>query len=508
MLLLILGFPVALILAWAFELSPGGIKRTEDAELIDSAKPRTQRRLAAAAAMAPAEIKSLAVLPLANQSGDPGQEYFADGLTEELINRLGQIRPLLVIGRNSSFVFKGKTEDSRAIGETLGVAHLLEGSVRKDGDRVRIRVGLVRAADGSQLWSHSYDRELKDIFAVQEEIATAIGAQLRVAGAAGQVRPTDNLEAYNAFLEGNFYDERRNRDDYFKAVHSYKEAIHLDPNFASAYARLSLAERWFHNWGASGPKEREPAAAAALAHARRAVELGPNLADAHVALGAVLESPDLDLHASEISLKRALEIEPANSLALYILAGVTASLGRAKESIFLCREALALEPLKAAIHFYLGWFLLGLGRLDEAEKAMRQAIDLQPTAAGFHTYLCIVEIERGRPDQALRYAQNEPQASERRFGLALAHSASGDRAAADAALNDMVALDGDLNPLAIAAVHAFRGEADQAFEWLDHAWAVRDPGVATALFDPLLRALRDDPRFAEFCLQAGLPDPK
>src|SRR5438874_10414629 len=276
-----LGFPIALVIAWAFEMTPEGMKRTENVRP-DEKIPQWSRRkfavfilvivICAAAllvfklvgtarwavrsddendgsrgrgtASLPIQEKSIAVLPLVNQSGDPNQEYFSDGLSEELINVLGQIRELRVIGRNSSFRFKRRAEDSRAIGEALRVANVLEGSVRKAGDRVRISVQLVDTANDSQRWSQSYDRELKDVFAVQEEIAKAVAEQLRVTLLGGATnalaRPSNvNLDAYTAYLQGKFYFAQRNAAGDAKALTFFEEAIRLDPNYAEAYFAVS-----------------------------------------------------------------------------------------------------------------------------------------------------------------------------------------------------------------------------------------------------------------------------
>jgi serine/threonine-protein kinase len=278
--LVALGLPIAFVLAWAFELTPEGIKRAGEVMPNESKTPRPRRKLMvitsvlaiiAAGLLAfqlwPSKLgsntnpslaqpvdsagKGIAVLPLVNSTGDPANEYFSDGMSEEFISTLSRLQELKVIGRTSSFQFKGKTDDSKTIGEKLGVYYLLEGSVRKSADRVRIAVALVKAGDGANVWSDTYDRELKDIFAVQSEIAGAVAKQLKVAllgnnGQAAQLATAatpsnQNVEAYNALLQGNFYFNRRTRDDYRKAIGYYEEAIRLDPRYALAYARLSTA---------------------------------------------------------------------------------------------------------------------------------------------------------------------------------------------------------------------------------------------------------------------------
>src|SRR5256886_2938614 len=266
--LVLLGFPIALVIAWAFEMTPEGMKRTEDVSPNEKIPQWSRRKFAAfilavvicAAALLGYQVfrakptpaagslseKSIAVLPLVNQSGDANQEYFSDGLTEELINGLGKISELRVIGRNSSFHFKGKTDDSRAIGQALGVGNLLEGSVRKAGDRVRIGLQLVNTANGSQRWSETYDRELKDIFAIQEEIAKAVAEQLRVRllGGAAPIasQPSNqNLTAYNFFLQARAEFEKANAEGASSAISLLDQAIALDPNYAEAYVLKARA---------------------------------------------------------------------------------------------------------------------------------------------------------------------------------------------------------------------------------------------------------------------------
>src|SRR5438876_5252722 len=268
-LAIVIGFPIALVIAWAFELTPEGIKRTEDVDpAVDSrAKShaciyvvivaallsislfflgRFTARNSSSGSSSGLPAKSIAVMPLLNESGDPGDEYFSDGLSEELIAALGQIRDLKVIGRSSSFRFKDRKDEPKTVGEKLGVSTLLEGTVRKQGDKVRIVAELINAADGMELWSRVFDRELKDIFAVQAEIAQAVAASLKVTLLGSQDRPAQrgapsNVEAHNAYLQGHFYFARRNLEDYRKAISFFDQAIRLDPDYALACAERSEA---------------------------------------------------------------------------------------------------------------------------------------------------------------------------------------------------------------------------------------------------------------------------
>src|SRR5437762_1387166 len=327
--------------------------------------------------------KSIAVLPLVNSTGDPANEYFSDGMSEEFISSLSRLQELKVVGRTSSFQFKGTTDPSKTIGEKLGVFYLLEGSVRKSVDRVRIAVALIKSGDGANVWSETYDRGLKDIFAVQSEIAGAVAKQLKVAllGNNGQTAPlttaatpsNQNIEAYNALLQGNFYANQRTAEDYRKAIGYYEEAIRLDPRYALAYAKLSYsADSLATNYAAGlAPKEREEPIAKARASARSALEFDPNLADAHWAQGVVLRDLDFNFAGAEAELRRAFELAPQNAAVTSTFAGLIADLGRLDEAVALEQRAIALDPLRGVSHSNVAFTLTAVGRYDEAEAALR-----------------------------------------------------------------------------------------------------------------------------------------
>ncbi|HSQ19020.1 MAG TPA: tetratricopeptide repeat protein [Blastocatellia bacterium] len=539
-LLLIIGFPVALIIGWAFEVTPEGIKRTEAA---DAAGQRSRgvawiyvvlvgaalsaglffvgRYTAGHATARPAsqevrhgkegEVatagpgKSIAVLPLINESGDPKDEYFSDGLSEELIAALAQISGLKVIGRSSSFRFKDRKEESKTIGEKLGVATLLEGTVRKQGDRVRIVAELVNAADGIELWTRTFDRELKDIFAVQAEIAAAVAESLKVTLLGLDKQSTNSAtkstEAHNAYLQGHFHFQRRNLEDFRKAVSYFDEAIRLDPDYALAYAERS--EAWSLIGDLTG--QRATAWPKAKSDAEKAVAIAPSLAEAHAALGWVRFFIDWKFTEGLSELKRAKELSPANPTANDLLARVIVYLGRVDEAERQARQAVELDPLSVTAQGNLGRALFVAGKLDEADAVARKAADLQPSAAGNHRFQVLVAVERGDGETALREAQLEPDEGYRRFELALAQYVRGDRAAADAALADLIANGRNNLAYQIAEVYAVRGEKDKAFEWLQISFDNHDTGTLTLLTDPLLRGLRDDVRYKNFLAKLGLP---
>ena len=531
-LLLIIGFPIALIIAWAFETTAEGIKRTETADAMPvamrkkkhawiyivligavlsvglffvgryTAENATPRQSEAATGSIPQ--KSIAVLPLINESGDPKDEYFSDGLSEELIAALAQISGLKVIGRSSSFRFKERKEEPKTIGEKLGVNTLLEGTVRKQGDRVRIVAQLVNVTDGIQLWTRTFDRQLKDIFAVQEEIARAVAESLKVTllgSDSARKSTSENVEAHNAYLQGHFYFQRRNLEDYRKAVDYFDEAIRLDPDYALAYAER--AEAWTFIGDLTG--ERPTAYSKGRSDAEKAVAIAPALAEARGALGFVRCFVDWKFAEGLAELKRAKELSPANPTANDLLARIIVYLGQFDEAERQARHAVELDPLSTVTQGNMARVLFYAGKLDEADAFARKAAELQPTGASNHRWQVLIAAQRGDGEASLREAQLEPDEGYRRFELAVAQYVVGDRQAADAALADLLAKAREGFAYQIAEVYAVRGEKDKAFEWLQIAFDDRDAGMLSLLVDPLMRSLRDDPRYKSFLAKLGLP---
>ena len=539
-LLAALGFPIALIIAWAFELTPEGIRRTEDADAAGqrsrggiwialvviaaalslglfflgrysagnarSQSPASRGSGAAGSgAVTAVPEKSVAVLPLLNESGDPKDEYFSDGLSEELIAALAQINGLKVIGRSSSFRFKDRHEEPKAIGEKLGVSTLLEGTVRKQDGRVRIVAELVNATDGIALWTRTFDRELRDIFTVQQEIARAVAESLKVTLLGSNEKSaqmaSSSVEAHNAYLQAHFHFQRRNVEDYRKAITYFDQAIQLDPNYALAYAERS--EVWTMIGDLTG--ERATAYPKARSDAEKAVEIAPALAEAHAALGWVRFFGEWKFAEGLSELNRAKELSPANPTANDLLARVIVYLGRIDEAERQAREAVELDPLSSATQFNLARVLFYAGKLDEADAAGRKIAELQPSSSSSHRWQVLVAVQRGDGETALREAQLEPDDDFRRFELALAQYVRGDRKAADAALADLVTTGRKGLDYQIAQVYAVRGETDKAFEWLQIAFDNHDGGTLSLAVDPLLRGLHDDPRYKSLLAKLGLP---
>ena len=542
-LLVLAGFPVALVLAWAFDATPHGIVRTttEDQPVMRRARHGTLAVAAigallavlagggywwwhrgsapahpiATAAPAPAIIpeKSIAVLPLTNESGDKDQQYFSDGLSEGLITALSQFAGLKVINRDSSFRFRDSKDDIKTIGAKLGVANLLEGSVQRAGDMVRISAELVNATDGSTLWSQRYDRPYKDLFALQDDITSTVAGELKAKlltsdGAVAQSdRPASgNLEAYNAWLQGNFYVKRFTEPDLRKAAAQYTAATRIDPRYATAWASLSQASALLAGEFLDGGQAQQTNAQARKA-ADTALALEPNLAAAHVARGYVLFEIDFDWHGAEAEYRRALQLAPDNEDASLGMGSVLAALGQPRQALAQTTRALAIDPLSARNHIHLAEQLAALGRLDEALQAISQGIELNPGATNTHSALANLEIQRGDAKAALAAAQEEVPGVWQTIALALARQIGGDRAAADAALMNLIDRDSNGSAYQIAVVYALRRDPDNLFKWLDRAWVNRDPGIQFLLTDPLLLRYKNDPRFAAFCRKVGLPAP-
>jgi serine/threonine-protein kinase len=533
-LVVVLGFPIALIIAWAFEMTPQGMKRAEDIAPNEYIPHWSARRFAAlivtiamlatglmmfplvrSKSTSRAQItaastrsqKSIAVLPLLNENGNPDDEYFSDGLSEELIAALAQVKGLKVIGRSSSFRFKGKKDDSKTIGEKLGVSALLEGTVRTQGDQVRIVAELINATDGSELLSRTFDRELKDIFAVQVEIAEAVATslELTVLGtkkASGKSAATKSVQAHNAYLQGHFYFERRNLEDYRKAVGFFEQATRLDPDYALAYAERAEAWTWIGDL--SGDKQKE-AWAAAGSDAERAIAIDPGLAEAHAALGWVRFFIEWKFAEGLAELRRAQQLSPWNPTANDLMARVVVYHGQFGEAEKLAREAIELDPLGYQARTSLARVLFAEEKLDEMEASARKAAELQPTAAGNRRWQVFVAILRNDGEAALREARLEPNEGYRHFELALAHYARSDRPAADAALAELVAKDRNFMAYQIAEVYAWRGENDKAFEWLQNSLNNHDTGTLSLLIDPLMRGLQHDTRYHGLLAKIGLP---
>ncbi|MGC2033202.1 MAG: tetratricopeptide repeat protein [Steroidobacteraceae bacterium] len=457
--------------------------------------------------------KSIAVLPFTDMSEKKDQEYFSDGLSEDLITALSQTPELKVIGRTSSFNFRNSSDDSKAIGTKLGVAHLLEGSVRHAGDMVRVSAELINASDGSTQWSERYDRPYKDLFGLQDDLTYAVGEALKAhliprenTSAETDRPPSGSLEAYNAVLEGKYYIGHDTEADTRRAIERFTRATQIDSRYALAWSLLSRA------WTNIGALHVDLAAAPevyakARAAANTALSLAPDLASAHIARGWLLEMADLDWRGAESEYRRVSALVPASGEAAQGLARILASFGHVDRAIELTRQALATDPLNSEWYAWLADYFT-LNRVEEAEGAIRKAIELQPGGVRFHFLLTDIEIQRGNPGGALAAAQGEPLGSVfRNSALAKALQSGNDRTAANAALKNLLDKGASWDPYDVAQIYAMRNDPDKTFEWLDQAWSYRDPSLHALLRDPYIGRYKSDPRFIAYSRKVGLPVP-
>ena len=453
-----------------------------------------------------AGIVSIAVMPFVNMSSDKEQEYFSDGLSEELLNHLVRIPGLRVAARTSSFQFKGKNEDLRTIALKLNVSNILEGSVRKEGQKVRITAQLINADDGFHMWSETYDRDLSDVFEVQEDIARSVANSLKVklfgATPFASSAATNNLEAYNAYLQGRYFFERRDRESLERALSYYEQAITLDSSYALAWAQIAQVRANQADRGYLPTKEGYEKARTA---AEKALALDPNLAEANSAFAWIKATYDWDWAAADAFYQRALALEPGNATVVRAAGGLAASLGRLDEALALHRRAVELDPLSAAARMNLGTYSYYSGQFDEALAAFRKSLELSPALPAVHHDLGRVYLAEGRPQEALAEIQQEHEPVWRLFGQVLVYHALNKKNEADAALSEFIAKYSDGSAYQVAGAYAFRGQAEKAFKWLDKAYAGRDPGLSDVKVDPLLSNIRSDPRYSAFLKKMGLP---
>ncbi len=444
---------------------------------------------------------AVAVLPFANLPADPENEYFSDGLTEDLISALSQIEGLRVVARTSAFQFKGKARDIREVGRLLNAGFTVEGSVRRAGHKVRITAQLVNAADGFQLWSERYDRELRDVFAIQDEICAAIVQALRVRLLGGEERPlvrkyTDNLEAYQHLLKGRYYWNKWTEEGFRRGMEHYSKAISADPAYAPAYAGLSDCFCLLGFWGLAPAHDVMPQAKAL---ALKAVELDGNLADAHASLGSVLTLYDWDWTAGERAFRRALELNPGHAQArlIYGIAHLT-PLGRWDEGIAQVRRAAELDPLSLVTNTYLGSALWIAGRSEEAIRQYRRTLDLDRTFG--EAWRCLGwACLPGRVDEAIEAFERARELSSTPFVLAdlgYALALAGRTREAQGLLQELQDLSrtAAVSPYALAQLHAALGDRDACFACLEQAYAQRSSWLMWVKCGPWLRALAPDPR--------------
>lgn len=486
-------------------------------EVVDRAlEPDPDRRLPTAEAMAnalarafalvgsqigQADVASIAVLPLADLGGEITDDYFADGLADDLLNDLAHIPGLRVVGRTSSFRFRGQNEDLRRVGEELGVATVLEGSVRRSGSRVGITMRLVNAADGVLLWSDAYDREMADILAIQEEVARVVAEKLKLSLLRGGASRDTSPEAYDACLRGNHLLRQGSRENIERGLDYCRRAITLDPAYALAWARLALANIRRASFGLAPLEGYDQARGAA----RRSLELDPDLSLGHAALGLIALFHDWDWPAARREIERARLESPGDAGFTANAALVALAVGAPEKAMDLVRRATELDPLAARFWFNRASSALENGLLEEAGMAAERGLELDPKYPSAWSTLAKIHLAAGRLDTAAAVVVNETSEPWRLHTLAMVQHANGDAADSDATLATLIDRHQEDYACQIAESCAFRGEVDAAFAWLDRAYAQRDGGLIHLRHPPFTTRLSPDPRWAAFLERMRLP---
>ena len=449
--------------------------------------------------------KSIAVLPFVNLSNDKNQEYLSDGLSEELLNMLARIPDLKVIGRTSSFSFKGKSDDILSISRKLGVGHILEGSVRKEGNRIRVNAQLVSGPDGVQLWSDTYEVQMEGIFKLQDTIAREIVKNLKLkllpVSNSGTSSPL-NIKVYNLILQGNYLAEKRDKLNLAKALDVYLEALALDSTNARVWTAMAKCYNLQSNWGWIEQTGYEKARFAA----NKALALDNKQAEAHMVLGAVKMHFDFDWNGADEEYKKALALEPGNSDVLRIMGYLARIIGQLDKSIKLIKQSINVDPIKGIAHFNFGQTLFYANRYDEAIISFKKLLDLNPQFPRTHTFLGEVYLFQGKSELALDEMHKEVDEGWKGFGLVLVYHHMGRKEEADEVTKDYIAKFQKTQMYQVAEIYAFRGEKDKAFEWLDKAFTgTRDGRLTYIKGDPLMKNLESDPRYKSFLKKMNLP---
>jgi TolB-like protein/Tfp pilus assembly protein PilF len=447
------------------------------------------------------DAKSIAVLPFVNMSTDADQGFFADGLAEELLNLLAKIPELHVTSRTSAFSYKGKEIKLAQVAQELNVAHILEGSVRKSGNRLRITAQLIDARTDTHLWSETYDRSLDDIFAVQDEIAAAVVRQLQVSllGTAPKAKAA-NPKAYALYLQARQVGHQGTADGLAAAVSLYQQALDIDASLAAAWCGLAEC---YMTQSDFGQRSNEEGYRLAREAAQKAIAIDPNSAAGYALLAINIAATSDDLAAAAASFEHALALEPANTDIMTVAMKFERGLGRYEQVIALGEYVVAHDPLNALAHATLGGAYNRAGRYAEGKASMETSLRLAPGRTLAHYSIAMTLLQQGDPQAALTAIQAEPGESWRLDGLAIIYNALGRKAESDAALAELIKRFEKESSWNIAYVYAMRGEPDRAFEWLDKAIIYHDPGLSLTAVQPTFANLRSDPRWLPFLRKIG-----
>ncbi len=456
---------------------------------------REQLDEAANGAAAPEPERSIAVLPFVNMSEEAGNEYFADGLAEELLNMLVKIPELRVAARTSSFSFKGKNLKISEIAQQLNVSHILEGSVRKSGDKVRITAQLIKADDGFQLWSENFDRTLDDIFVVQDEIASRVANALQVT-LLGQSRGERQVdpEAYALWLKGLYFLQQRGKENFEKSVQALMQAIELQPDYALAWELLAIT---YYTQTTQDFRTREEGYTLAMNAIYRAMSLDPDQGTTWGAYGFLKKNLDWDWDTAHSALTKADQLEPNSNVIRVWRGSVAQTLGRLDEAIEIYTRAQAVDPLQMGTYTSLGILFRKVRRLDDAIAMLRRQIELRPNYYWVRFNLSKAYLFSGDAAQALVEIEKNPSNVYREVGLVMVYSTLGRETEAQEVLQRLVAQEGEQNSFWIAETFAWRGEKDQAFEWLEKAYIQKDIELSYLLVNYVFESLQDDPRWVE-----------
>src|SRR5229473_156392 len=451
----------------------------------------------------------LAVLPFENLTGDPNKEYLADGLTEETISRLGRLDPnqLGVIGRTSVMGYKHKGERVDQIGRDLSVQYVLESSLRQSGDHLRITSQLLQTKDQSHLWSHDYDYRAQDVLTVEEKVASSVAREIKVRLTARQQaelarsQPV-NPEAFDAYLKGYYFFERNTDQDTYMSAKYYERATQLDPSYALAWVGLSRVRKW---QAMTGRIPTEEGYRLAREEVERALVLNPNLAAAHTQMYRIKQQVDFDWAGADASIQRAIALEPGNPDVVGAAASSAAIVGRFDEALQLDRRAVDLDPLSGGSWERLAETEFFIGQLDRAAADGKKALELNPDVWAGPILLSKIYVMQGRPQDALPEIELVRYDPVRLFLYPIAYYGLGRKKESDAALSELIAKY-PRSAYSIAAVYAFRNQPNEAFEWLDRAYAQRNAGLIETKSDPLLKNLHHDPRYAALLKKLNFPN--